>query len=47
MRQEQLRRRPRRQTRRAQLPPLVVAPAPAASSADELLERIDDVLEAA
>lgn len=48
MRQEQIRKTPRRRERRVELPPLVLAPAaPAAGAADDLLELIDQVLEAA
>ena len=46
MRQEQIRKTPRRKPRRIEPPALQVTPAaPVAADADELLDRIDRVLE--
>lgn len=48
MRQEQIRKTPRRRPRPVELAPLILAPAaPAAAAADDLLELIDAVLESA
>ena len=45
MRQEQIRKTPRRKPRRVEPPALILTPAaPAARDADELLDRIDRVL---
>ena len=47
MRQEQIRKTPRRKPRRVEPPALLVTPAaPVVADADELLDRIDRVLEA-
>ena len=48
MRQEQIRKTPRRRPRQVELAPLVLAPAaPAAAAADDVLELIDQALESA
>ena len=48
MRQEQIRKTPRRRPRPVDLAPLVLAPAaPAAAASDDLLDLIDHVLESA
>ena len=47
MRQEQIRKTPRRPRRAEVAAELLVAQAPGPTEADELLERIDQVLEAA
>ena len=48
MRQEQIRKTPRRRPRRVEaVAELLVAQAPGSTEADDLLERIDQVLEAA
>ncbi len=48
MRQERIRKTPRRPQRRVEAPaPVVVTEVPASNDADDLLERIDEVLEAA
>ena len=48
MRQEQIRKTPRRRTTRVEPPALLVTPrAPSNPDADDLLDRIDQVLESA
>ena len=47
MRQEQIRKTPRRKPRRVDPPELLVATPPVVADADELLARIDQVLESA
>ena len=48
MRQEQIRKTPRRRPRRVEPPALLITPcAPGNSDADDLLDRIDQVLESA